>query len=145
MVAAGSPSDLHIPETRSWCLLLVWAASGFLSFCSSSVVCILGYSPPCCSDRANCLARCLSFAALRPLVQSVPTSQAKVRLFGLLTVAVFLTDSPTTTHRACKSLNDISDKPEKDQVSHHRDYDEYCVNTNSWVNVYTYISFFFLT
>lgn len=38
-----------------------------------------------------------------------------------VTVNVFLTDSPTTTHQnlTSSSLNDISDKPEKDQVSQH--------------------------
>uniref|UniRef100_A0A3P8VTU0 Anion exchange protein n=1 Tax=Cynoglossus semilaevis TaxID=244447 RepID=A0A3P8VTU0_CYNSE len=54
----------------------------------------------------------------RPLVQSAPTSQAKVRLLSLLKVVVFLTDSPTTTHwnLTSSSLNNISDKPEKDQL-----------------------------
>uniref|UniRef100_A0A3P8WTL5 Anion exchange protein n=1 Tax=Cynoglossus semilaevis TaxID=244447 RepID=A0A3P8WTL5_CYNSE len=44
------------------------------------------------------------------------TKKSNLRSLADIGKTVSSANSPTTTHRACKSLNDISDKPEKDQL-----------------------------
>lgn len=71
-------------------------------------------------EKANCLGHCPVLGLCRPLFRSRTLLHPGEGEAGLTAQGrCVLTDSPTTTHRnlTSGSLNDISDKPEKEQVS----------------------------